>query len=69
MIAPIVITILTVLYLLGFFCLALWVEDMPWGAYLVLAIGALAAIGVAVFVLWERIKEIRSGEEDDLSKY
>lgn len=30
---------------------------------------ALAGIGVAVYVLIERINEIRSGEEDDLSKY
>ncbi len=29
----------------------------------------VALIGVGVFVLIERIKEIRSGEEDDLSKY
>jgi hypothetical protein len=29
----------------------------------------LALIGVSVYVLIERIKEIRSGEEDDLSKY
>jgi len=29
----------------------------------------LALIGVSIFVLIERIKEIRGGEEDDLSKY
>jgi hypothetical protein len=29
----------------------------------------LALMGVAVYVLVERIQEIRSGEEDDLSKY
>ncbi len=29
----------------------------------------LALIGVSIFVLIERITEIRSGEEDDLSKY
>lgn len=29
----------------------------------------VALIGVSVFVLVERIKEVRSGEEDDLSQY
>jgi hypothetical protein len=29
----------------------------------------LGLMGVAVYVLIERIQEIRSGEEDDLSKY
>ena len=29
----------------------------------------LALIGVVVYVLVERMNEIRSGEEDDLSKY
>ena len=29
----------------------------------------LALMGVSIFVLVERIKEVRSGEEDDLSKY
>lgn len=36
------------------------------------AIGAVvmfAVMGVMLFVLAERIKEIRSGEEDDISKY
>lgn len=29
----------------------------------------LALVGVSVYVLVERIKEIRSGEEDDLDNY
>jgi hypothetical protein len=29
----------------------------------------LGLMGVSVFVLIERIKEIRSGDEDDLGKY
>jgi hypothetical protein len=36
----------------------------------ILGIGIpLVFVGVCVYVLVERIKEIRSGEEDDLSKY
>ena len=29
----------------------------------------LAIVGICIYVLVERIKEIKSGEEDDLSKY
>ena len=36
---------------------------------MVMAITPAAISGVISFVLAERIKEIRSGEEDDLSKY
>ena len=36
---------------------------------IIIGIVFLGLCGVAVFVLIERIKEIRSGEEDDLSQY
>ncbi len=38
------------------------------GKFLAFAI-PLALMGVAIYVLVERIQEIRSGEEDDLGKY
>lgn len=45
------------------------ITDLPAVVKLILA-GILAALtGVLVFVLIERIREIRSGEEDDLGKY
>ncbi|MCI1965363.1 MAG: hypothetical protein LKJ17_04425 [Oscillospiraceae bacterium] len=69
MIAPIVITILAIavllLWLLGF---AL-IPDLPVGFKIAAGLIPAALIGVAIFVLMERIKEIRSGEEDDLSQY
>ena len=68
MVAPIVITILLVLYLI-FYIAACVMWNFPAGFKVLGILILLAAIGVCVFVLVERIKEIRSGEEDDLSKY
>ena len=68
LIAPVVITALLAAYLIAyaFFCtlipVALWVK-------ILCAAIPLALIGVCVFVLVERIKEVRSGEEDDLGNY
>ena len=68
MIAPIIITILLLAYI-GFFVWAWSLMPIPvWGKIIGLAI-PLTFMGVSIFVLIERIKEIRSGEEDDLSKY
>lgn len=68
MIAPIVITVLTVLYLIGYLAVCLLV-DIPMGFKILGLIILLALIGTIIFVLVERIREINSGEEDDLSKY
>lgn len=68
LIAPIVITILLVIYFSIF--LVLW--SFIFISAIVKIIGTLillTLIGVSIYVLIERIKEIRSGEEDDLSKY
>ena len=67
MIAPIVVTAIFIAYYALYFVLLFAVLE---GWYLVLC-GviplALAAVMVAVCV--ERIKEIKKGEEDDLSQY
>ena len=69
LIAPIVITALIVLYLAGYIVVALTTGWLPlWAVVLGIAV-PLCVMGVMVFVLVERIKEIRSGEEDDLSQY
>lgn len=68
LIAPIVITCISVLLLLSYIVSILLV-DMPVGVSLLLLLIPLALAGVCIFVLVERIKEIRSGEEDDLSQY
>ncbi|MBR4950188.1 MAG: hypothetical protein IKZ25_05365 [Clostridia bacterium] len=68
MIAPIIIAILTILGLLAY-CGILFLAPMGLGIKILIGIIYFALCGVAIFVLVERIKEIRSGEEDDLSKY
>jgi hypothetical protein len=69
LIAPIIISVVILLYYLGFIVVCLLVDGIP---LLIKILGALVPLllaGVMVYVLVERIKEIKSGEEDDLSKY
>lgn len=67
MIAPIVITVIVVLYYGVYFGLLLTLLDGFWKYLLGIVPLVLAVVMIAVCL--ERIKEIRSGEEDDLSKY
>ena len=68
MLAPIIITIITVIFLLGYLAILIWwVPTKP--LIIFGGIVLLTLIGVTIAMLFERIKEIRSGEEDDLSKY
>ncbi len=69
MVAPIVISVLVVVYYIAFGITCLVVKDMPLLVKLLCGILPLFVAGGSVYVLIERIKEIRSGEEDDLSKY
>lgn len=69
LIAPVIITIIIVLYCTGFAVVCLVVQGIPLSRRLFLGIIPLALAGVMIYVLLTRIKEIRSGEEDDLSKY
>ena len=68
MIAPIIIAIITILILFGYGAIWFFVP-IPMLIKIIIGIALLALCGVTVFVLFERIKEIESGEEDDLSKY
>lgn len=68
MIAPIIITVLMIVYILIFPLGCLWL-GFPWYITLVGLIVGIIVIGLMIGVLVSRIKEIRSGEEDDLSKY
>ena len=68
MIAPVVITILFLVYLIVYGIAA--AEVSGWDPILILLALPLLALGIGmVYVLKTRIKEIRSGEEDDLSNY
>jgi len=69
MIAPVIITILFIIYFVGIALSMSAIKALPF-LYKVLyvVIPFIMAI-VMIVVLIGRIKEIRSGEEDDLSKY
>ncbi|MCM1182952.1 MAG: hypothetical protein NC337_06235 [Roseburia sp.] len=68
MVAPIVISVIIILYYCFYAAICL-VIPIPLVVRLLMGIIPLALIGVMVYVLMERIHEIRSGEEDDLGKY
>ena len=68
MIAPIVIAILFLAYLVGYGIRLMTVSESD-PLYLLLIIPAALLGGGMVYVLIARIREIRSGEEDDLSDY
>ncbi len=70
-IAPVVITILSVIYFLGiaicFVCSAF--EGVPLMAVLLMLFIPLGAAALIVYMLIQRIKEIKGGEEDEARKY
>ena len=65
--APIIITVLVLIYFAVYFGLLINLLDGFWKY--ALAIIPLVFSGVMIYVCIERVKEIRSNEEDDLSKY
>ena len=67
MVAPIVITVIVVLYYLLYFGVLLYF--LPLILKILFGIIPLLLGGVMIYVCVERIKEIKGGEEDDLSKY
>ena len=67
MIAPIVVSVLMILYYILYFGLLISVLEGVW-KYAFGIIPIIFSI-VMVKVCIERIKEIKEGEEDDLSKY
>ena len=67
MIAPIVVTVCLVLYYVVYFAFLITLVGGVW-KYL-LGIVPLLFSAVMIKVCVDRIQEIRSGEEDDLSQY
>ena len=67
MIAPIVITVLVILYYLVYGTIL--VRLVPGVGGILLGIIPLVFAVTMIYVCVQRIDEIRSGEEDDLSKY
>ena len=68
MIAPIVITVLVILYFIAYFGFLIYLID---NIVLKLLSGIIPALlaAVMIYVCIQRIKEIKGGEEDDLGKY
>ncbi len=66
-IAPIVVTILTLAYFVVYFGFLISLIPGIWKY--ALAVIPLIFSGVIVWVCIERINEIKKGEEDDISKY
>ena len=67
MIAPILISVIIILYYVLYFGILIALLDGIWKY--VLGIVPLLFGCVMIKVCLERIKEIKEGEEDDLSKY
>jgi len=67
MIAPIVISVIMILYYVVYFGLLITLLEGFWK--LALGVIPLVLSVVMVKVCIERINEIKKGEEDDLSKY
>ena len=66
-IAPIIITFILILYYITYFGFVISLLNGIWKY--VLGIIPLVFSGIMIYVCIERIKEIKKGEEDDISKY
>lgn len=67
-VAPIIVTLILIVYFSLFILAILSVPESLWMRIIGIII-ALIFIGISIYSLVQRIKEIRSGEYDDLSKY
>ena len=67
MIAPIVISVIVILYYIVYFCFLILLLDGVW-KYL-FGIIPIVLWAVMITVCVERINEIKKGEEDDIGKY
>lgn len=69
LIAPIITTILIALYFICYMWIGLSISEIPLIMKIVLLVFPIGLIVLSVYMLFERIDEIKGGEEDDLSKY
>ncbi len=67
MVAPIFVSAIMVLYYIAYF--AVIIKFIDGILAILLGIIPLALCGTIIYVCIQRIKEIRNGEEDDLSQY
>ncbi|WP_295208403.1 hypothetical protein [Ruminococcus sp.] len=69
MIAPIVIVTIICVYYIAIGVIFAYMNGVPMLAKIIALIVPALLTGVAITVLIQRIKEIKKGEDDDLSKY
>ena len=67
MIAPIIITVIMILYYIAYFGFLISLLDGIWKY--VLGVIPLMFSAITIYVCIERINEIKKGEEDDISQY
>jgi hypothetical protein len=67
MIAPIIVTVVMVLYYIAYFGFLISLLDGIWRY--VLGVIPLVFSAIMIYVCIERINEIKKGEEDDISQY
>lgn len=68
LIAPIIVSVLLCLYYLAFIIVC-FIITVPLIIKLLFALIPAALFGVVIYVLVQRINEIRSGEENDIGQY
>ena len=69
MIAPVVIVALISIYYIAIGVIFAYMSGVPMLAKIIALVVPALLSGVAITVLIQRIKEIKKGEDDDLSKY
>lgn len=69
MIAPIIIVTIICIYYIAIGVIFAYMNGVPMLAKIIALIVPALLTGVAITVLIQRIKEIKKGEDDDLSKY
>lgn len=67
MVAPIIITVFVIIYYIIYGTVL--VHIVPGVGGVLLGVIPIVLAGTMIYVCMQRINEIRSGEEDDLSKY
>ena len=69
MIAPVVIVALISIYYIAIGVIFAYMNGVPMLAKIIALVVPALLSGVAITVLIQRIKEIKKGEDEDLSKY
>ena len=68
-IAPIAVSACVILYYIGLAVFLLAIPNFVWWGKLLLIVFPAAVCGLVLYVLIQRIRELGSGETDDLDQY